>query len=117
MVSAFVRGFPDIVWGCYRGYRWLWHVLAGALTAALVLSGFDWWFYGVAHTAILAPVIWVAGLGGFVVPVAAPLLLWWSGRRRAGIAMGQAEAAALLITGFYRKRKIIQFPFLKELNF
>ncbi len=101
MIGDFLYRLPQRLVACYAGYHWVWHVLAAILTAVLVLSGFDWWFF--AHTRdIWRPLILIAGLGGFVMPIVIALGLYFTGRTRAGVAVGQASFLGWLITSFYK---------------
>lgn len=109
MLRAFGRDLIIKFTACYCGYRWLWHVLAAALTALLVLSGFDWWFFEQTRTDALQPLIWAAGLGGFFVPVLLPVALYWLGEWRGsvklkhvGTALAQAEIIAIVISSVYK---------------
>jgi membrane-associated phospholipid phosphatase len=101
MVRAFMHRLPHRLAACYAGYRWVWHLVAVVLTAALVLSGADWWFF--AHTRdILLSLVIIAGLGGFIMPFAVALGLYATGRKRAGVVFGQASFLGWFITSFYK---------------
>ena len=101
MVYAFLFRLPQRLVACYRGYRWAWQVLAAFITAGLIFSGFDWWFF--EHTRdVWRPFILMAGLGGFYMPIAIALGLYAVGRRHAGVAVGQASFLALVISTFYK---------------
>lgn len=101
MIRDFLHRLPQRLIACYVGYRWVWHVLAALITAVLVLSGFDWWFF--EHTRDMwRPLILIAGLGGFFVPIILSLGLYWGGKRGAGVAVGQASFLGWLITSFYK---------------
>lgn len=86
---------------CYTGYRFVWHIVAAGLTAVLVLSGFDWWFFEHTRNAPLL-LVFVAGLGGFVVPITGALGLYYAGRRRAAVAFGQASFLGWFISSLYK---------------
>ena len=93
----------------YRGYRWAWHVLAVLSTFALVISGFDWWFFEQTRSSFLYPLIMLAGIGGFFVPVLMPIVLYWWGEwrsnsklKRLGAAVAQAELLAIVISSVYK---------------
>lgn len=101
MVRDFLHRLPQRFAACYAGYRWAWHVLAALGTAALVLSDFDWWFF--EHTRdVWRPLISVAGLGGFLMPFVVALGLYFAGRKRAGVAVGQASFLGWLISSLYK---------------
>lgn len=93
----------------YTGYNLAWHVFAIALTAGLVLSGFDWWFFTETREDFWHPFVYTAGIGGFFIPVLVPVCLHIYGvlrgdRRwaRAGSAAIQAVILAWLITAVYK---------------
>lgn len=58
------------------------HAVAILITTALVLTGFDWAFYEATRSALWHPLVWIAGIGGFFVPVLAPLALYLFGEFR-----------------------------------
>lgn len=100
---------PQKVLACYTRGRWAWHVAAALVTVALVLSGFDWWFFKEVHSVVPHWLIWVAGIGGFFAPVIVPVGLYWVGEwrknariLRAGVVVAQANIIAYLITNFYK---------------
>lgn len=93
----------------YRGKNLLWHGLAILLTAVLVLSGADWWFFEHTRSDAFHPLIWAAGIGGFFVPILVPVILYYWGefqRNRCvinlGAAAGQAAVIAYLVTVIYK---------------
>src|SRR3569832_1383293 len=101
MIRDFLHRLPQRLVCSYSGNRWLWHVAAAVLTALLVLSGFDWWFF--EHTRdVWRPLILVAGLGGFVMPIVIALGLYFTGRVHAGVAVGQASLLGVGISSLYK---------------
>ncbi len=87
----------------------MWHAFAILLTALLVLSGFDWWFYVATRYEALNPLIWFAGISFYVFIVLVPLSIYlageWRGdeslKRKAGILM-QAIILGALLSGLYK---------------
>lgn len=87
----------------------MWHVFAILLTAVLVLSGFDWWFFVNTRGMGMHPIVWIAGIGGFFAPVLVPVVLYLWGDvkkkpklvRTAGV-MGQAVLVAYIISSAYK---------------
>jgi membrane-associated phospholipid phosphatase len=109
MIRALLHRLPHKLWAAYRGHRILWHVFAGLLTAVLVLSGFDWWFFQETREPWLYGLIMLAGIGGFFIPILVPVALYVTGEWRnrphllhAGVAMAQAEAVASIIVAVYK---------------
>lgn len=93
----------------YSHSRWLWHVFAAAVTALLVWSGFDWWFFGQTRMDFLYPLVMAAGVGGFFVQVLLPIGIFLVGKWkkntslvRLGVAVAQAEIVAVLIVAVYK---------------
>lgn len=93
----------------YTGGRYAWHLLAAALTALLVITGFDWQFFVATRSDYLAPIIFAAGIGGFFVPVAVPVVLYIVGGlmknarlTHASFAGAQAVVIAWGISSFYK---------------
>jgi membrane-associated phospholipid phosphatase len=108
MIKTFFSGLGGSVVESLRAKSLWWHAAAIALTAVLVLSGFDWWFF--EHTrSVWEWMIYAAGIGGFFVPVLVPVALYALGaaRRsaellRASGAVAQAEIIAWTISSIYK---------------
>ncbi len=111
MLRAFTHRLPQAFAACYARGRFLWHLLAILVTFLLVSSGFDWWFFEHTRSAALYPLIMLAGIGGFFIPVFASVGLYIAGEWRhkekdllvrAGTAVAQASIVALVITSIYK---------------
>jgi len=109
LVKTFLESLPQLFVECYRHRRWVWHGVAALLTVILVLSGFDWWFYQHTRADFLQPLIWLAALGGFFVPVLLAVVLYWVGEWRRnnrlihlGAAVAQAQILAVVIVSVYK---------------
>jgi membrane-associated phospholipid phosphatase len=101
MIRTFLHRLPQRIAGAYSNRRWMWHVLAALSTAVLVFGGVDWWFF--EHTRdIWRPLILIAGLGGFFMPFVIAVGLYVTGRKRAGVAVGQASFLGWLISSLYK---------------
>lgn len=86
-----------------------WHATAIALTFILVITGFDWWFYEQTRSAFFHPLIWLAGIGGFFVPVLVPAIMYITGEwrqnselRRKAVAIVQAVIIAWVLIAIYK---------------
>ena len=104
-----LRGIPHSIIDSFRGRNLFWHALAIGLTCILVVSGFDWWYFRPTRSDTLRPLIMIAGLGGFLVPLVLPAIFWCVGaiRRdthavRVGWAVAQAAIAGWLISAAYK---------------
>lgn len=105
----FALTFPRNVAGCYRGRMILWHLLAIALTCALVRSGFDWWYHGWTMRPVLIHWMFPAVVVGGLLPILLPFMLILMGAaarseriQLTGWAVGQAEAVGALIVATYK---------------
>jgi membrane-associated phospholipid phosphatase len=93
----------------FRGRNLFWHLFAIALTAALVLSGADWWYFEHTRSSAFGWIVMGAGLGGFAVPVLGPagLYLWGVFRgshriRTIAAATAQASALGYIVSTLYK---------------
>ena len=109
MVRNFFHGILRNFVEVFKGKNLLWHALAIALTAALVMSGADWRFFEATRSALFHPLVWAVGIGGFFTPVIIPLAIYLYGefRRRRdlmdmGAAVGQAAILAYVISIAYK---------------
>jgi membrane-associated phospholipid phosphatase len=109
MVRGVTMSLVENALAVYRGRHVLWHIAAAGITAALVFSGIDWWFYTETRIAALVPIVYLAGIGGFFAPVLIPLALYLYGEiadsvraRTAGLAGAQAVIIAWCISSFYK---------------
>ena len=109
MFRDILRGAFENTAAVFRGRNLLWHGIAIALTALFVLSGFDWYFYEVTRSPTIHPFVWLAGIGGFFVPVIVPIGIYFGGEMRKdrklmsiGAAMLQAVIIASLVVIFYK---------------
>jgi membrane-associated phospholipid phosphatase len=95
--------------GAFSGRNILLHALAIGLTAVLVLSGFDWWYFTSSRVPAARPLLFPAIIIGFffpiIVPPAAYLAGKISGQRRAvltAFALVQAAVLGSLISSTYK---------------
>lgn len=109
MFKLFFDQLPQRLLLPYRGYFWIWHIVAFAITAILVLGGVDWWFFQITRNEALYPIIMLAGIGGFFVPILLPVFLYlWGNKRRdrgyldAAKGVAQASAISWIIVAVYK---------------
>ena len=109
MFREFVYKLPLNLLASFRGRNLAWHVFAMVLTALLVVTGFDWWFYTATRSEYFGWIIFAAGIGGFYVPVIAPVAIFVVGEIRkdrkmmdAGAMIAQSVIIASLIAAFYK---------------
>lgn len=109
MFRILLHQLPQRLFLPYRGYLWIWHVIAAGVTALIVLTGFDWWFFRQTRNEFLLPLVMVGGLGGMVMPVIIPLFLYIRGKKRkdinfirTAVAFTQASIIAWIIVAIYK---------------
>ncbi len=109
MIRDIFRSAPRNLLSLYWGRNIGWHILAVALTALIVLSGIDWWFFEATRSPLWQPLVITAGITGFFFPFLVGVLLYIVGRYRkderlkiAGAAAVQAVVLSWLVTGFYK---------------
>ena len=93
-------------------FRWRYlplHILAIALTYALVVSGFDWTYFVAFRNSALYPYLFPAAIFGGLLPIIVPLAMVAVGKVRynlrtvnAGWGMGQAAIVGLFISSAYK---------------
>ncbi|MDB5224898.1 MAG: hypothetical protein JWO43_520 [Candidatus Adlerbacteria bacterium] len=109
MFRLFLDKLPQRLLAPYRGYFWVWHIVVVGVTAVLVLTGFDWWFFEATRSKALYWLVMLAGIGGFFVPILLPIALYVWGRKHKdrnflNIATGVAQASliAWIIIAVYK---------------
>ena len=93
----------------FRGKNLIWQGILIALTAFLVLTGIDWWYYVNTRNVTVQIFGFSAGMLGFVVPVIVPLSMYMASAisknvrlRIAAGAMIQAGILGLAISSTYK---------------
>lgn len=104
-VHSIVQNFRSIWWG----KNLLWHLVAIVLTATVVLSGMDWWFFTLTRSEWFHPLVWAAGIGGFFTPILVPLVIYLYGEfkkrpdlMKMGMVAAQAALLAYLVSIMYK---------------
>jgi len=109
MIVSFIRQLELDFEDSFRGRALMWQGIAIVTTTAIVLSGLDWRYYEATRSQMLFGFVLFAGLGGFVVPVFAPALLFLFGLLRKqknvvelGLLIARSEMTAYLISIIYK---------------
>ncbi len=108
MCKAFLTALPQRFVASFRGANFFWHLFAIILTALLVLSGFDWWYFTATRGSIYLQLALPAAIIGFFVPVLLPVVLYWFGSRGrprlvvAAVAAAQAGILGWFISSVYK---------------
>ena len=105
----FFTTLPRNALSLFSGANIFWHVSAIMLTALLVYSGFDWWWFEATRNATLLSALLSAALLGFVMPFAVPLVLVLIGIHKKdrsyftlAAAVAQAVVLAYLLSILYK---------------
>lgn len=108
-MKQFVSTLLANILGCFKGWMLLWHLAAIVITALLVMSGFDWWYYQATQNSELRHWMFWAARIGFLVPICLPLyllLIGYAFKRgkvvTAAKAVIQAELIGSLISSTYK---------------
>ena len=109
MFRAFAYRFPERFLAVYHGTNVFYHIAAVVLTYALVVSGFDWYFFEVTRSPYFYPLTMAAGVGGFFVPVLVPIGMYVAGEIRKNAPLiasatvsAQAVVIAWIVSSFYK---------------
>lgn len=109
MFRAFAHRLPERFLAVYRGKNIFYHIAAAVLTYALVVSGFDWYFFEVTRSPYFYPLIMAAGIAGFFVPVLVPIAIYIVGEIRKSPSLiahaavcAQAVVVAWVVSSFYK---------------
>jgi membrane-associated phospholipid phosphatase len=108
MHSLFYK-IAETVGKIYSGPRLKWQLVAVLLTAILVMSGFDWWWYTKLHTGnfqvYLFPAVIFGGAAPFLVPAGFLLVGYFQKRIRTtltALALVQAQLLGVTISTMYK---------------
>lgn len=109
MFGLFLEKLPQRLIAPYRGRLWAWHLVAFVLTAIIVLTGIDWWFFEMTRSEKLLWLVGLSGAGGFFVPLILPVALYVYGKKkhiqsviRTAGAVAQASIVAWIIIAIYK---------------
>lgn len=101
----FLKNTKSVFWG----RNLLWHLLAIALTFALVISGFDWRYFQLTRSPVLRPFFWPAVELGAFTPLFGILIFYVISAAKKNsqavniaLALGQAALLGLLTSDFYK---------------
>lgn len=108
-MSVLFYKFKENIARCFRGYNLLWQVIAALLTAVLVMSGFDWFYFASLRNSVFYPYLFPAAIVGGILPIIIPLCTLVIGflrkdRKAITIAggVGQAAILGLLVSSTYK---------------
>lgn len=108
-MKAFFLTLPRNIIGLFQGRNLWYHAAAIALTAIIVFSGFDWWYFvWSSHDTpdmILFPAIVMGALFPTIIPILILTAGWIFRNKRTvltGWAIGQAGVIGLIISACYK---------------
>jgi len=109
MFKSLLKQLPKNIAGVFKGYNWVWHLIAITLTYILVRSGFDWWYFEATRSSTLLLLTLPAAVIGFFVPIILPVALYIFGEfwrdvkiKNSGSAVAQAGIIAWLVSSTYK---------------
>ena len=104
-----MRHFIANIRACYSWWNIAWQLLAVALTAVIVVSGFDWWWFIHTRSSLLQDFLFPAAIIGGILPILLPIIFYIVGKVRknmsairAAYAVAEAGIIGLLISSFYK---------------
>jgi hypothetical protein len=108
-MKTFFTTLPRNIILCFKGRNILWQLAAIILTAIIVLSGFDWYYFVLARNMSWRSLIFPALVLGNLLPIAVPIVIILVGKvfrniktAITGWAIGQAALIGALIAGAYK---------------
>ncbi len=108
-MNHFLKSLVPNAINSFKGKNLLWHILAILFTILIVTSGFDWSYYLLTRSSVLASIAFPAILLGTFLPIVIPLLYFLFGilRKKSqliimGWAIGQAAILGWIISSFYK---------------
>jgi len=108
ILNLFYR-LPQNIWKIFSGKNLLWHLLAIIVTVAIVVPGFDWWYFKSTQNVIFSRLMFPGVFLGLFVPILVPLFLLIVGTVQknskllnSGFASAQASALGWLVSVFYK---------------
>lgn len=108
-MKYFFQTLPKNIVDSFKGKNFLWHLLAWAATAIIVLSGFDWYYFTYVFGSPLNTFLFPAVIIGAALPIfGLPLMIFWSWLRKDTPkkilfwALGQAALIGDIIASFYK---------------
>jgi len=108
-VKYFIFSLPKNIFNSFRGRNFSLHLLAWVLTAVLVISGFDWYYFSSTRAYSFNNLFFPAIIVGGILPIIGPLLILLIGRLRRdkkiemlAWVLGQAALVGYLISSSYK---------------
>lgn len=108
-MTRWLRMFAANFVTAFAGRNLLFHGMAICLTAILVWSGFDWWYFRAHQIPALQRVMFPAIVIGFFLPFIVPIVMYLIGKIvrqqllvTTAFALVQAEILGSLISSFYK---------------
>jgi membrane-associated phospholipid phosphatase len=108
-MNLFFNTLPQNIIRCFKGRNILWQFAAFIMTAVIVLSGFDWYYFVSTRVIGRRPFLVPAMALGTLLPLIAPIFLILIGKAFnkakiaiTGWAIGQAAFIGLIISSTYK---------------
>lgn len=108
-MQALFYKFAKNVAGCFSKKNIVWHLLAVAFTAIVVISGFDWYYYLGTRNPWLQFFLFPAVIIGGLLPIILPIVIYVVGRigkntrtLHTAFALAQAGIIGSVVSSFYK---------------
>ncbi len=108
-MKLFFHKFGRNILDSFKGYNFLFHLLAILLTYLLVVSNFDWKYYSYLRGSYIYYFAFAAAAVGAIIPFIAPSCAFIFGKIQkdkklfnAGFALTQSAMLGLFISSFYK---------------
>jgi membrane-associated phospholipid phosphatase len=108
-MKYFIATLPKNIFNSFRGKNFYWHLLAWFLTAVIVVSGFDWYYFTITRNFYFESFFFPAIIIGAALPIfGLPLMLLFGWLRKSeptkmlAWTLGQAAVIGWLVSSFYK---------------
>jgi membrane-associated phospholipid phosphatase len=108
LTALFTQTFKNLG-ACFARKNLVWHFLAFVLTALLVFSGFDWFYFTHTQGVLLQSILFPAVIIGGLLPMILPFILYAWGKAKKSVylvqtsfAVGEAAVVGWLLSSFYK---------------
>jgi membrane-associated phospholipid phosphatase len=101
-MNKIMRRLWDTIVACYSPRNIGWQLLAVALTAVIVVTGFDWWWFEHTRDQLLQSWLFPAAIVGGLLPILVPAGFFLVKKFNTGFAVAQAALIGLAISSFYK---------------
>lgn len=109
MFRDFIKTLPKNIFSCFKGYYFVWHIVAIILTYIFIITDIDWKYFLFFRSDTLfnyfIPALGLGGLLPFFIPIFLILNGYFTNNKKKeilGWALGQAAIIGSIISSFYK---------------